>query len=522
MFVTSGSTRIHMTGSIAGDHVHVYGELVIPGSATWQRYRPFSADGTFGSDGTAEESIVGLSLPRHAGARHDHDQAAGHRHRCCAGCARRTGRCSAIQPVRAINACRDAEQAGDHDPDGRRTAARSGGAGADEQPTGDGPASVERARLLQVERGWRFRPRHPQGDQVLPARQRPGSHGLRDRHHSRVAGRQGRRARDPAGATAGSPATGGPAGRPAERGRRFHRSASVRVGADPPDAGRADSAGDPADHRRNAGDHDARRPRSRRPLRRRRRPPRRSSRAAPAQPPAPDFSTALASLQPIDKSFVAVKPAKVRDPAEGDGRPGGNPQCRRSHRRARPPAARGLVSGGARRQADRLCRDEPIGDTVDSRQHERHAGGSAGRAAAGQLKQHRLPGPTAGAGRPGDLAGTGGARLRPLLRRRHRQQQLQEAAEAQHGRRGRQGGGGDARAGLRLHRLAADRRQRGAGRRRPGRAAPQADAAGQSAHLLCRPRLVRRRGRARLLAAGRRRRRQPVALDLECRHHGRR
>jgi peptidoglycan hydrolase-like protein with peptidoglycan-binding domain len=58
MFVTSGSTRIHMTGSIAGDHVHVYGELVIPGSATWQRYRPFSADGTFGSDGTAEESIV--------------------------------------------------------------------------------------------------------------------------------------------------------------------------------------------------------------------------------------------------------------------------------------------------------------------------------------------------------------------------------------------------------------------------------------------------------------------------------
>jgi hypothetical protein len=41
MFVTSGSTRIHMTGSIAGDHVHVYGELVIPGSATWQRYRPF-------------------------------------------------------------------------------------------------------------------------------------------------------------------------------------------------------------------------------------------------------------------------------------------------------------------------------------------------------------------------------------------------------------------------------------------------------------------------------------------------
>jgi len=58
MFVTSGSTRIHMTGSIAGDHVHVYGELVIPGSATWQRYRPFSADGTFGSDGTTEESIV--------------------------------------------------------------------------------------------------------------------------------------------------------------------------------------------------------------------------------------------------------------------------------------------------------------------------------------------------------------------------------------------------------------------------------------------------------------------------------
>src|SRR5882724_8202076 len=50
-FVTSGSTRIHMTGSIDGDKVHVYGELVIPGAASWQRFRPFSADGTFSSAG---------------------------------------------------------------------------------------------------------------------------------------------------------------------------------------------------------------------------------------------------------------------------------------------------------------------------------------------------------------------------------------------------------------------------------------------------------------------------------------
>src|SRR5262249_20922535 len=58
MFVASGSTRIHMTGSIVGDHVHVYGELVIPGAASWQKYRPFSADGTFSSEGTVRESIV--------------------------------------------------------------------------------------------------------------------------------------------------------------------------------------------------------------------------------------------------------------------------------------------------------------------------------------------------------------------------------------------------------------------------------------------------------------------------------
>jgi peptidoglycan hydrolase-like protein with peptidoglycan-binding domain len=58
VFVTSGSTRIHMTGSIQGDHVHVYGELVIPGAASWQRFKPFSADGTFGGDGTVKEGIV--------------------------------------------------------------------------------------------------------------------------------------------------------------------------------------------------------------------------------------------------------------------------------------------------------------------------------------------------------------------------------------------------------------------------------------------------------------------------------
>jgi peptidoglycan hydrolase-like protein with peptidoglycan-binding domain len=58
MFITSGSTRIHMTGTIAGDHVHVYGELIIPGAASWQRFKPFSADGTFASDGTVKQGIV--------------------------------------------------------------------------------------------------------------------------------------------------------------------------------------------------------------------------------------------------------------------------------------------------------------------------------------------------------------------------------------------------------------------------------------------------------------------------------
>jgi peptidoglycan hydrolase-like protein with peptidoglycan-binding domain len=56
-FVTSGSTRIHMTGSIVGDKVHVYGELIIPGAASWQRFRPFSVDGTFSSAGTMNGSI---------------------------------------------------------------------------------------------------------------------------------------------------------------------------------------------------------------------------------------------------------------------------------------------------------------------------------------------------------------------------------------------------------------------------------------------------------------------------------
>ncbi len=58
IFVSSGSTRIHMTGSIVGDQVHVYGELVIPGAASWQKFRPFSADGTFASDGTVKKAIV--------------------------------------------------------------------------------------------------------------------------------------------------------------------------------------------------------------------------------------------------------------------------------------------------------------------------------------------------------------------------------------------------------------------------------------------------------------------------------
>src|SRR5215470_3915248 len=58
IFTTSGSTRIHMTGSIQGDHVHVYGELIIPGAASWQRFKPFSADADFGSDGKARDGIV--------------------------------------------------------------------------------------------------------------------------------------------------------------------------------------------------------------------------------------------------------------------------------------------------------------------------------------------------------------------------------------------------------------------------------------------------------------------------------
>src|SRR5262245_7401884 len=58
IFTTSGSTRIHMTGSIAGDHVHVYGELIIPGAASWQRFKPFSADGTFSAEGTVKQGIV--------------------------------------------------------------------------------------------------------------------------------------------------------------------------------------------------------------------------------------------------------------------------------------------------------------------------------------------------------------------------------------------------------------------------------------------------------------------------------
>ena len=101
MFVTSGSTRIHMTGSIAGDHVHVYGELDHSGFGhlaaipavfgrrdVWERRH-----------GRSNRSSA-YPFQRHAGARLDHDQAAGHRHRRCAGRARRTGRCSAIQPSR--------------------------------------------------------------------------------------------------------------------------------------------------------------------------------------------------------------------------------------------------------------------------------------------------------------------------------------------------------------------------------------------------------------------------------------
>ena len=43
-FMISGNSRVHLTGSVSGDTVSVYGELQISG--TW-RFKPFSADGAF-------------------------------------------------------------------------------------------------------------------------------------------------------------------------------------------------------------------------------------------------------------------------------------------------------------------------------------------------------------------------------------------------------------------------------------------------------------------------------------------
>jgi peptidoglycan hydrolase-like protein with peptidoglycan-binding domain len=57
-FMISGNSRVHLTGSVSGDTVSVYGELQISG--TW-RFKPFSADGAF-SDSTFSQPIVAHSV----------------------------------------------------------------------------------------------------------------------------------------------------------------------------------------------------------------------------------------------------------------------------------------------------------------------------------------------------------------------------------------------------------------------------------------------------------------------------
>ncbi len=57
-FATSGNARIHITGSVAGDSVSVYGELVVSG--TW-RFKPFSASGAFAGS-AFNQSVVAHSL----------------------------------------------------------------------------------------------------------------------------------------------------------------------------------------------------------------------------------------------------------------------------------------------------------------------------------------------------------------------------------------------------------------------------------------------------------------------------
>ena len=54
-FLTSGNARIHLTGSVNGDAVSVYGELVIPGS--WG-FKPFSADGSFAGSAYTDSVVV--------------------------------------------------------------------------------------------------------------------------------------------------------------------------------------------------------------------------------------------------------------------------------------------------------------------------------------------------------------------------------------------------------------------------------------------------------------------------------
>src|ERR1700752_300624 len=45
-FITSGNARVHLSGTIAGDNVSLYGELIIPGI---RPFKPFSVDGHFAS-----------------------------------------------------------------------------------------------------------------------------------------------------------------------------------------------------------------------------------------------------------------------------------------------------------------------------------------------------------------------------------------------------------------------------------------------------------------------------------------
>ena len=54
----SGNSRVHLTGSVSGDTVSVYGELQIFGTS---RFKPFSADGAF-SDATFSQPIVAYSV----------------------------------------------------------------------------------------------------------------------------------------------------------------------------------------------------------------------------------------------------------------------------------------------------------------------------------------------------------------------------------------------------------------------------------------------------------------------------